>query len=330
MKEIEELKWCEPKEGKLDLTQDDGLEYLVKLADELWPYFEDDLYYDAVWNVRYEDDDEDHMNPIMSSVPNGNIDKKDFYRNSEVPSQFQWEYRHKIKDDPELKEQLNIYLANDFEDFDLHAALDAFGLDYRKFWYLCVAVKWLTQNYQKRGPRQLTYVENFRLLREQINKIVHENKKTEGLILGIVGEKHPLKITDIETLHAIGCALDSFLHCPLAERMNCPRQDYYIPELEDLPRDKGTRYSETRSLAYFAAIMDYFLDTLTPGNKPIKKRGVKYYKRDLVAVMMYILIKKDKYLHLSGRRKHLHDQISGEIKKVDPKDFRLHDKDFRT
>ena len=38
MKEIEELKWCEPKEGKLDLTEDDGLEYLVKLADELWPY----------------------------------------------------------------------------------------------------------------------------------------------------------------------------------------------------------------------------------------------------------------------------------------------------
>lgn len=328
MKEIEELKWCEPKEGKLDLTEDDGLEYLVKLADELWPYFEDDLYYDAVWNVTYEDDDEDHMNPIMSSVPNWNIDKNDFYRNSEVPSQFQWEYRQKIKDDPELKEQLNIYLANDFEDFDLHAALDAFGLDYRKFWYLCVAVKWLTQNYQKRGSRQLTYVENFRLLREKINKIVYENKKTKGLTLDIVGEKN-LKITDIETLNAIGCALDSFLHCPLAERMNCPRQDYYIPELVDLPRDEGKEYPEGQTLAYFTAVMDCFLDLLIPGTNSIKNRGVIYYKHDLVAVMMYILLKKDKFLHLSGRCSHLHNIISKEIKKVDPKDFRLHDKDLR-
>ena len=143
MKEIEELKLCGQKEGKLDLTEDDGLEYLVKLADELWPIFSDDEYEDALLDAQYNNEQKGVYEKI---------DRSKFYSDfSIVPSIFQIVYFQNKIDKSNLEKYQKGLLLN---------ALDQWGIDARKFWYLCLGVKWLTEAYKKQGRNYETIERN--------------------------------------------------------------------------------------------------------------------------------------------------------------------------
>ena len=311
MKEIEELKWCDISEdGKLDLTEDDGLEYLVKLSEELWPYFDDAEYIHALdvacWNHKEKGFYEE-------------VDKSKFCKEySLVPYNFYLAYFCNLVDKSYLEKYQKGLLLD---------ALDQWGIDARKFWYLCLGVKWKTEAYQKKGREFETITEQYSSLINLLNK---EGAKT--LTLEVEGEtkgdKHKVEITDRATLSLVREALQD-LKNDLKGEFKC---------WEHIPIRTANKYCKTQTVAYFTAVMDHFLKAYNPKDEQVKIGRTKYKKRDLIAWMVYILeidligeekteeVMRDREKFNSeiyDGKKHLKELISSYINKVDPKEFYL-------
>ncbi|MBQ5912213.1 MAG: hypothetical protein IIW93_03840 [Bacteroidaceae bacterium] len=331
MKEIEELKLCEQKDGKLDLTQDDGLEYLVKLADELWPfvnpYFK--AKYDTYLRMKrdwdkykggpleetmfllYDTTNEDLREKLKKDPEEMLLDRDRIYKPSSVPFYFQKYYFDNQIDNTGS----SIYSENMF----IQGFLKELGLDPRKFWYLCLAVKWQAYLYRKNGILQTTVEKEYDSL---INFLSYGKC---GLTIQTKDEKNKLKINNEPTLALIRFALEYY--------RNHDHGIFSAFAIGSVYENK--KPCNTQIVAYFTAVMDHFLKAYIPEGKPLEIICNKFTTRDLIAWMVYILevdllagkktgkqLKNRERFYSEGRtflRKH----IKSYIKKVDPKEFYL-------
>lgn len=274
-KEIEELKieiaplaHCfhgnESEYGHiLDLNKDDGLEYLEKVANQFWPF------------IDFDEDGRQYTD--LSYVP------RDFYN--------------------ELKKG-NIDTSRETlytEDKNLLSTLDAFKLDYRKFWYLCLAVKWQSVNhyafnkdgaYRKLRIDELTaFVEKLKpldiLLEASLGKKIKlgewhtANMTNASLELRIEDGKHPLKIDDNRTLAFIASAVEYLLDLYNKQDEN----SWLRRELNTYVKDNKD-ITDAEKLYYFYEKLKWFLDPLKAKNYT---RSTSVSKDFLISRMLYIL-----------------------------------------
>lgn len=262
-REIKPLAFCFNGDGqcsypKVDLQKDDGLEYLVK------------------------------MEPLF-----GRVDHDGSWCDSHVA----WHFYHALNND-EIFRKKSPELAQKFiEDDALLATLDAFGLDYRKFWYLCLALKWRTNQEFSLGVWNPMRVEVLLELEKKLQTFapllpdtgvecdIYAALRTKAsLELRIDTEYHPFRIEDNGTLaliwYAIGSLLDS------AEKGEYPWLDRFLRYAAGR-RDKEETNPEL--VISFYSKLDWFLKDLKG------KRGVRYMsgnKEKIASASKYFLISR--------------------------------------
>lgn len=261
-REIKPLAFCfNGVRSEVDLQKDDGLEYLVK------------------------------MEPLFGCVDNdGRCD-------SHVARQFY----HALNNN-EIFRKKSLELAQEFiEDDALLATLDAFGLDYRKFWYLCLALKWRTCNEFCFGVWNPMRVEVLLELEKKLQTFAplllpdigakcsqHDFyaalRTKASLELRIDTENHPFRIKDNGTLALIWYAIDSLLDS--AENGEKPWLDRFLRYAAGR-RDKEETNPEL--VISFYSKLDCFLKDLKG------KRGVRYMsgnKEKIASASKYFLISR--------------------------------------
>lgn len=261
-REIKPLAFCFNGDGQcsypeVDLQKDDGLEYLVK------------------------------MEPLFGCVDNdGRCD-------SHVARQFY----HALNNN-EIFRKKSLELAQEFiEDDALLATLDAFGLDYRKFWYLCLALNWITCKEFCFGVWNPMRVEVLRELESKLQTFAPLLPATgvecdtyavlrtkASLELRIDTEYHPFRIEDNGTLALIWYAIDSLLDS--AENGEKPWLDRFLSCAAGR-RDKEVTNPEL--VISFYSKLDWFLKDLKG------KRGVRYMsgnKEKIASASKYFLISR--------------------------------------
>ena len=258
-REIKPLAFCfNGVRSEVDLQKDDGLEYLVK------------------------------MEPPFLCVDHDGI-----WCDSHVARQF-----YNALNNNEIFRKKSLELAQEFiEDDALLATLDAFGLDYRKFWYLCLALKWRTCNEFCFGVWNPMRVE---VLCELENKLqtfapllpatgvecdIYAVRRTKALLeLRIDTEYHPFRIEDNGTLaliwYAIGSLLDS------AEKGEEPCLERFLLESAGR-RDKEVTNPEL-VFSFYSKLYRFLKDLKG-------KRGVRYMsgnKEKIASASKYFLISR--------------------------------------
>lgn len=185
------------------------------------------------------------------------------------------------------------------EDDDIQDTLDAFGLDYRKFWYLCLAIKKYVENVTSLGKPRPSPMDELLEFITQVGQLEPKSKnyaipltngKSALLTLKIEGVKHPLKVTNHATLLFIHDALTKCLSELIKdnERNQDDNADLnnvlYQLQLPFQSLNKNP-YSETYLIALFTKYLYWFLKPLEP-NRRVKASYDKYL---LVSRMVYTL-----------------------------------------
>ena len=194
--------------------------------------------------------------------------------------------------------------------------LKELGLDPRKFWYLCLAVKWQAYLYRENGFLQPTVEKEY----DSLIKFLSYGKC--GLTIQTKDEKNKLKLNPL-TICLIKFALEHYRNHDHGIFSTLAYQSVH----------KNKKPGNTQIVAYFTAVMDHFLKAYNPEGKPLDIICNKFTTRDLRAWMVYILEvdllagqKTGKELENRERfysewRTFLGKHISSYINKVDPTEF---------
>ena len=246
----------------------------------------------------------------------------------QVGKQLQWDEEHNmLRMIDSLLDSIRFYniewsenMYDYLHDNDIQSTLEAFGLDYRKFWFLCLGVKWLTLNYKKSKPVPLRK-EILQSMVDTMEKMSLEDKTGKKASLKLsAGGKDTLIVTDKEIL------LNVFENLKLISRAVKYDTDYPWGFPTDSDKEE---YCESQCIAYFKAILDCFTKNL----KANRKIAASYDKEMLISRMVYRigLSNNPKYLeewkqdkleqNIKERYRFLKGQIADYKDKVDPKEY---------
>lgn len=211
-----------------------------------------------------------------------------------------------IDTDPSLEQE---YL----EDKDIQESLDAFGLDSRKFWYLCLCVKYLASReglvFIEDDDPQSTPGKCLELIMDKLNQFIKKEGQGCSIEFKIKEEKDILKVTSFNAFFIIHDILE-----------------YYLNEFSQNPALQlllGSRcfsekfFSKTKFVTNFTVYMDEFFKSRGL-SKTVKKGRRKYHTRDLIASMIYTLRIDHNSRYIDEGKDYLKTLIAQEINKVDP------------
>lgn len=241
----------------------------------------------------------DYVNEVAEHFWQGYDPEEDTMLPSSVPTVFAERFCNELIDISRQEK----YLAT----IEVQDTIRAFGLDISKFWYLCLCIKdyvdGQTIGVPKRTP---THREEIMALIEEMNKLHPEpflcdainndgetikilnGFKADGkaeLTLKVSGSKHPIKVTDLQTISIVNLALSLFIDSQ-------PKEGYNLLDSSTLNFEDTISLKDIYRIYLFDKYLSWFVKNLnadkTVESSLINER-VSFDKRLLVSRMIFVL-----------------------------------------
>lgn len=233
------------------IRNDDKLEYLRKVADHFFPDYDYGIY---IEREEFPDTDEEYDEALDEAIKEP----------SSIPINFSKRFLKGKVDNSKAKK----YLENE----DLQSTLKAFGLDYEKFWYLCLGMADFTNIQINKvlniKPSIKEEIENLTTYFEEgINSTTASETK---VTIKMDNQKSTITLKNLDTIKYINDLLNE-----VKEDLN--------KKVRIDPKDL-TNYPASYGIAVYTKYLYYILEPL----KPNRRIHASYDKYFLISQMIHI------------------------------------------